>query len=40
MRQCLDDGNNETMRLAVARKLARAVNSLADHYEILGGPRP
>ncbi|MGW1000496.1 DUF6415 family natural product biosynthesis protein [Streptomyces sp. NPDC002520] len=31
------DGDTPAVRVAVARKLARSVNALCDHYEKLGG---
>ncbi|MFJ4551111.1 DUF6415 family natural product biosynthesis protein [Streptomyces sp. NPDC088817] len=39
MRLRIGDGDNDDVRLAVAVRLARSVNALADHYENLGGPR-
>ncbi|MFJ1653533.1 DUF6415 family natural product biosynthesis protein [Streptomyces sp. NPDC088337] len=39
MRLRIGDGDNDAVRLAVAVRLARSVNALADHYENLGGPR-
>ncbi|MFJ2719353.1 DUF6415 family natural product biosynthesis protein [Streptomyces sp. NPDC087437] len=39
MRLRMGDGDNDAVRLAVAVRLARSVNALADHYENLGGPR-